>query len=53
MVCYLGSTRKLLGLTFQGETKDSDGMVLGDVTIKNLAPDVGVLPSVFRLLSSK
>ncbi|PBK78579.1 hypothetical protein ARMSODRAFT_947517 [Armillaria solidipes] len=31
-----GSSRKLLGLTFQGETRDADGMVWGDVAIKGL-----------------
>ncbi|KAK0196716.1 hypothetical protein F5146DRAFT_1099167 [Armillaria mellea] len=31
-----GNSRKLLGLTFQGETRDADGMVWGDVTIKGL-----------------
>ncbi|KAJ7209278.1 FAD binding domain-containing protein [Mycena pura] len=35
-----GSTRKLLGLTFEGETKDTDGMVWGDVEIKGLGSDV-------------
>ncbi|KAK0441953.1 FAD binding domain-containing protein [Armillaria borealis] len=31
-----GNSRKLLGLTFQGETRDADGMVWGDVAIKGL-----------------
>lgn len=35
-----GSTRKLLGLTFQGETRDADGMIWGDVEIPNLPSDV-------------
>jgi len=33
---------RLLGLTFQGETRDADGMVWGDVEIKNLTTDVRV-----------
>ncbi|KAJ6625003.1 FAD binding domain-containing protein [Mycena sp. CBHHK59/15] len=35
-----GPTRKLLGLTFEGETKDTDGMVWGDVEIEGLGSDV-------------
>ena len=35
-----GSTRKLLGLTFQGETRDADGQIWGDVEIKGLTTDV-------------
>lgn len=31
-----GITRKLLGLTFEGETRDADGGVWGDVDIKGL-----------------
>ncbi|KAJ7471056.1 FAD binding domain-containing protein [Mycena latifolia] len=34
-----GPTRKLLGLTFEGETKDTDGMVWGDVDIEGLGSD--------------
>ncbi|KAK0463731.1 uncharacterized protein EV420DRAFT_1638653 [Desarmillaria tabescens] len=34
-----GNSRKLLGLTFQGETRDADGMVWGDVTIKGLTSE--------------
>ncbi|KAJ7680011.1 FAD binding domain-containing protein [Mycena rosella] len=34
-----GPTRKLLGLTFEGETKDTDGMVWGDVEIEGLGSD--------------
>ncbi|KAI0314589.1 FAD binding domain-containing protein [Amylostereum chailletii] len=34
-----GSTRKLIGLTFQGETRDTDGMVWGDVEIRGLKND--------------
>ncbi|KAJ8518630.1 hypothetical protein ONZ45_g4322 [Pleurotus djamor] len=34
-----GATRKLLGLTFQGETRDTDGMVWGDVQISGLTSD--------------
>ncbi|KAG9225812.1 hypothetical protein CCMSSC00406_0007822 [Pleurotus cornucopiae] len=34
-----GSTRKLLNLTFEGETRDADGMVWGDVQIKGLTSD--------------
>jgi hypothetical protein len=43
----LGSTRKLLGLTFQGETRDADGMVWGDVDIKGLTSDVSPIPSLY------
>ncbi|KAJ7657824.1 hypothetical protein DFH06DRAFT_1327883 [Mycena polygramma] len=32
-------TRKLLGLTFEGETKDTDGMIWGDVEIQGLGSD--------------
>jgi len=39
-----GSTRKLLGLTFQGETRDADGQVWGDVEIKGLTSDVCQAP---------
>ncbi|KAF9494102.1 FAD/NAD(P)-binding domain-containing protein, partial [Pleurotus eryngii] len=35
----VGSTRKLLNLTFEGETQDADGMVWGDVQIKGLTSD--------------
>ncbi|KAF8981104.1 FAD binding domain-containing protein [Cyathus striatus] len=34
-----GNSRKLLGLTFQGDTRDSDGMVWGDVEIDSLTND--------------
>ncbi|KAF9017773.1 hypothetical protein BDZ89DRAFT_960743, partial [Hymenopellis radicata] len=34
-----GASRKLLGLTFQGETRDADGMVWGDVEINGLMSD--------------
>ncbi|KAJ7149880.1 FAD binding domain-containing protein [Mycena crocata] len=34
-----GSTRKMAGLTFEGETKDTDGMVWGDVEIEGLGSD--------------
>ncbi|GJJ14506.1 hypothetical protein Clacol_008770 [Clathrus columnatus] len=33
-----GTSRKLLGLTFLGETRDADGMVWGDVEIEGLHP---------------
>ncbi|KAJ8518264.1 hypothetical protein ONZ45_g4623 [Pleurotus djamor] len=33
------AARKLLGLSFQGETRDTDGMVWGDVQIKGLGSD--------------
>jgi len=36
----LGASRKLLGMTFQGETRDTDGMVWGDVEIEGLTTDV-------------
>jgi hypothetical protein len=36
----LGSVRKLLDLTFQGETRDTDGMVWGDVEITGLTSNV-------------
>ncbi len=39
-IIYTGNSRKLLGLTFQGETRDTDGMVWGDVTIKGLTSEV-------------
>ncbi|KAF8824655.1 hypothetical protein HHX47_DHR8000109 [Lentinula edodes] len=31
-----GATRKLLGLTFEGQTRDADGMVWGDIEINGL-----------------
>ncbi|KAJ7503285.1 FAD binding domain-containing protein [Mycena galericulata] len=34
-----GPTRRLLGLMFEGETKDADGMVWGDVEIEGLGTD--------------
>ncbi|KAF4604306.1 hypothetical protein EYR40_001487 [Pleurotus pulmonarius] len=34
-----GATRKLLNLTFEGETRDTDGMVWGDVQITGLTSD--------------
>ncbi|TCD64756.1 hypothetical protein EIP91_003647 [Steccherinum ochraceum] len=34
-----GASRKLLGLTFEGETKDADGQVWGDVEIEGLSTD--------------
>ncbi|KAJ3558060.1 hypothetical protein NM688_g1138 [Phlebia brevispora] len=34
-----GVTRKLLGLTFQGETRDADGQVWGDVEIDGLGTE--------------
>ncbi|KAJ6482979.1 FAD binding domain-containing protein [Mycena vitilis] len=34
-----GPIRKLLGLTFEGETKDTDGMIWGDVGIQGLGSD--------------
>ncbi|KAJ7647809.1 FAD binding domain-containing protein [Roridomyces roridus] len=34
-----GVTRKLLGLTFEGQTRDTDGMVWGDVEIQGLGSD--------------
>ena len=36
----LGPTRKLLGLTFEGETRDADGQVWGDVEIEGLPREV-------------
>lgn len=36
----LGVTRKLLNLTFQGETRYADGMIWGDVEINGLTNDV-------------
>ena len=44
----LGATRKLLGLTFEGETRDTDGMVWGDVEIQGLPSDVrGIVHTLF------
>jgi 2-polyprenyl-6-methoxyphenol hydroxylase-like FAD-dependent oxidoreductase len=34
-----GVSRKLLGMAFQGETRDTDGMVWGDVEIEGLTTD--------------
>ncbi|KAH7872212.1 FAD binding domain-containing protein [Lentinula edodes] len=34
-----GATRKLLGLTFEGQTRDADGMVWGDIEINGLGSD--------------
>ena len=36
----LGVTRKLLKLTFSGETRDAEGFVVGDVEISGLDTDV-------------
>lgn len=50
-IIYLGSSRKLLGLTFQGETRDADGMIWADVKIKGLTNDVCLRPlSPFLIL---
>ena len=50
-VICLGSSRKLLGLTFQGETLEADGMVWVDVEIKGLTNDVRLrLRSPFSIL---
>ncbi|KXN80953.1 Tetracenomycin polyketide synthesis hydroxylase TcmG [Leucoagaricus sp. SymC.cos] len=49
-----GVSRKLLGLTFQGETRDTDGMVWGDVEIDGLTPDywhVWGNPEVFTIMA--
>lgn len=35
-----GASRKLLGLSFEGETKDADGQVWGDVEVEGLSNDV-------------
>lgn len=40
-----GNSRKLLGLTFQGETRDAGGMIWGDVTIKGLTSEANRVPS--------
>ena len=39
----LGSSRKLLGLSFEGETRDADGMIWGDVRIRGLSNDVSFI----------
>ncbi|CCL99488.1 uncharacterized protein FIBRA_01506 [Fibroporia radiculosa] len=49
-----GITRKLLGLTFQGETRDTDGMVWGDVEIQGLSNNYWHIwgkPGQFTLLA--
>ena len=38
-----GPTRKLLGLTFEGETRDADGQGWGDVEIDGLTPEVSAV----------
>ncbi|KAK0228928.1 FAD binding domain-containing protein [Armillaria fumosa] len=38
-IIYTSNSKKLLGLTFQGGTRDADGMVWGDVTIKGLTSE--------------
>ncbi|EMD39057.1 hypothetical protein CERSUDRAFT_104329 [Gelatoporia subvermispora B] len=34
-----GVSRKLMGMTFEGQTRDADGMVWADVTISNLSTE--------------
>ena len=36
----LGVTRKLIGATFEGETKEADGSVYADVVIEGLSSEV-------------
>ena len=36
----LGVTRKLIGATFEGETKEADGSVYADVVIEGLSTEV-------------
>ena len=43
---YAGVTRKLMNLGFKGETKDSEGLIVGDVEI----PDFDTEVSSFSLL---
>ncbi len=58
-IIYTGNSRKLLGLTFQGETRDAAGMVWGDVTIKGLTseerwcccPDIQMIPIFLPVLA--
>ena len=35
-----GITRKVIGATFEGETKDTDGSVYADAVLEGLSPDV-------------
>lgn len=42
-ILYSGPSRKLLGLTFQGESHDTDGMIWVDVEINGLTNDVRLL----------
>ncbi|CAA7262016.1 unnamed protein product [Cyclocybe aegerita] len=49
-----GVSRKLLGLTFQGETRDTDGMVWGDVEIDGLTSDYWHIwgkPGVYTIMA--
>lgn len=50
---HLGSCRKLLGLTFEGETRDADGIVSGEAEIKNLSNNVRLIVSLFTPLDLK
>lgn len=40
---YLGVVRKMINLSFVGETRDSDELVVGDVEVTNLSTDVSPL----------
>lgn len=42
-IVYEGVVRKLLGLSFIGETRDDDEMVVGDVDVYGLNRDVRFL----------
>ena len=38
----IGVVRKALGLTFPGDTRDAEAMIVGDVDIKGLDRDVSL-----------
>ena len=39
---YAGWTRKAIGATFEGQTKDTDGQVWADVVVEGISSEVGV-----------
>lgn len=50
MLC-LGASRRLLGMTFEGETRDTDGILWFDAEVNGLTNDVCVLSRISLLKS--
>ena len=40
-LAYAGWTRKAIGATFEGQTKDTDGQVWADVVVEGISSEVG------------